>query len=114
MGYIGCDLDETLCEYDDGMAGLYQIGKPIPEMMDRIRQHLADGYEVRIFTARVNVMDGWDHERQRKLIEDWTEEQFGQKLQVTNEKTFQMIFFYDDRAVAVKDGKLLNQPPKLR
>lgn len=25
-----------------------------------------------------------------------------------------MIFFYDDRAVGVKNGRLLNRPPKLR
>lgn len=111
MGYIGCDLDETLCEYEDGMAGDYKIGKPIPEMMDRIREHLADGFEVRIFTARVNKIDGWDHEGQRQLISDWTLEHFGQRLQVSNEKTFGMIFFYDDRAVGVKNGKLLNRPP---
>jgi hypothetical protein len=114
MGYIGVDLDETLAEYEDGMAGNFQIGKPIPKMIRRIKKHLRDGYEVRIFTARVNKGPGWDHEGQRKLIEDWTLKTFGQKLQVSNEKTFGMIFFYDDRAVGVKNGKLLNRPPRLR
>jgi hypothetical protein len=116
MGWIGTDLDHTLAKYESGMAGTYKIGEPIPRMVRRIKKHLADGYEVRIMTARVNKIDGWDHERARKAIEEWCEEHLGQKLRVTNEKDFEMIFLYDDRAVAVEPdtGRLLSPKFNLR
>jgi hypothetical protein len=116
MGWIGCDLDQTLCKYEDGMAARGEIGEPIPRMVERIQQHLNDGREVRIFTARVNAHPGWDHEKQRRLIEKWTKKIFGVKLEVTNVKDFEMIFLYDDRAVAVEPntGRLLSPAFKLR
>ncbi len=116
MGWIGCDLDETLCKYADGMAAKGEIGEPIPRMVERIQQHLDDGYEVRIFTARVNKHPGWDHELQRRLIQKWTRKIFGKQLRVTNEKDFEMIFLYDDRCVSVEagTGRLLAPPFKLR
>lgn len=44
-GWIGVDLDGTLAEYhgwDDG-----RIGAPIPKMVQRVKQWLAEGKEVR-------------------------------------------------------------------
>jgi len=116
MGWIGVDLDHTLAHYEAGDAGLGKIGKPIPRMLRRVKKWLKDGYEVRILTARMNRILGWDHERQRQLIGDWCEEHIGQRLQVTNEKDFNMICLYDDRAVAVEPdtGKLLSPYYRLR
>ncbi len=116
MAWIGCDLDETLALYEEGMAQAGKIGKPIRAMVDRIQRHLDEGYEVRIFTARVNEVEGWDHERQRRLIENWTKKIFGVKLQVTNQKDLGMIFLYDDRCVSVepRTGRLLAPPYPLR
>ncbi len=116
MGWIGCDLDQTLAKYEDGMAAAGVIGPPIPKMVKRIQKHLSDGWEVRIFTARVNAHPGWDHERQRKLIQKWTKQVFGVELKVTNVKDFEMVFLYDDRAVSVEPGtgRLLAPPFKLR
>jgi hypothetical protein len=115
MGWIGCDLDETLAEYEDGMAARGEVGKPIPKMVRRIKKHLKDGWEVRIFTARMNVTEGWDHERQREVIQAWCLKHLGQVLEVTNMKDYGMIFLYDDRAVGVepRTGRLLSKPPKL-
>lgn len=110
MGWIGVDLDHTLAKYESGMAGTGQVGEPIPLMVERVKARLSEGWEVRIMTARVNRMPGWDHEAARKSIEEWCEEHLGQKLRVTNEKDFEMICLYDDRAVAVEPdtGRLLS------
>jgi len=52
-GWIGVDLDGTLAYYDE-WRGLYHIGEPIPAMVDRVKRWLAEGRDVRIFTARVS------------------------------------------------------------
>lgn len=101
-GWIGVDLDGTLAHYD-GWKGVAHIGAPIPAMIERVRNWIAEGREVRIFTARVfNDVNGiakrhilqwlWDHD----LIVD------GEPLDVTNVKDFAMVELWDDRAVQVE------------
>jgi hypothetical protein len=116
MGWIGVDLDHTLALYESGMAGLNQIGKPVPRMLRRVKGWLKQGREVRIMTARVNRMPGWDHEAQRKLVENWCLIHVGQRLQVTNEKDLGMIELWDDRAVRVEadTGRKLSPSLPLR
>ena len=92
-GWIGCDLDGCLAEYhgwDDG-----KIGKAIPKMLERVKQWIADGQEVRIMTAR--AAGGKDV----KSIEDWLEENDIGDLKITSEKDFEMIELWDDRCVQV-------------
>src|SRR5690349_18780615 len=55
-GWIGVDLDGTLAEYH-GWKGVEHIGPPIPEMVARVKQWLAEGRDVRIFTARCSEGD---------------------------------------------------------
>ena len=94
-GWIGVDLDGTLAEYH-GWQGPEHIGEPVPSMVERVKQWLSEGREVRIFTAR--AADGaYSHE----YIEKWCEEHIGQKLPVTCMKDYGMIELWDDRAVAV-------------
>ena len=50
-GWIGVDLDATLAYYD-GWKGPTHIGPPIMRMVERIREWLSKGWEVRVFTAR--------------------------------------------------------------
>jgi hypothetical protein len=109
--WYGFDLDATLAEYDH-WRGADHIGKPIEPMMARVRALMELGIECRIFTARVTIREDGEHEIARKAIEDWTEEHFGQRLQVTNIKDYGMIALFDDRAIAVEEntGKLLSQP----
>lgn len=116
MGWIAVDLDHTLAVYESGMALRDIIGPPIPAMVKRVKRWLKRGYEVRIMTARVNKIPGWDHEHQRQLIQDWTEKVFGVRLAVTNEKDLQMIEIWDDRAVRVEadTGRKLSPSLKLR
>ena len=106
-GWIGVDLDATLAEYN-GWVHETHIGPPIPAMVARIKQWLAEGREVRIFTARVYQPDLPGNQPRlsvdeiRKAIEDYTELHIGTRLRVTNEKDFGMIELRDDRAVRVR------------
>lgn len=96
-GWIGVDLDGTLAEYD-GWRGEAHIGKPIPAMLDRVKQWLANGIEVRIFTAR--VAQG-DVELVRSALRDWCMTHIGSDLPVTCQKDYGMVELWDDRCVQV-------------
>ncbi len=94
QGWIGVDLDGTLAHYD-GWYGPAHIGEPIAPMLERVRQWLADGFEVRIFTARASVPE------YVPFVEIWLEQNGLPPLQVTNVKDFQMLSLWDDRCVEV-------------
>lgn len=97
-GWIGVDLDGTLAEYD-GWRGVHHIGKPVPKMLERVRQWLAEGKEVRIFTARVGPQnDINDNIRAREAIAKWCVEHLGQELPMTATKDFAMLELWDDRS----------------
>ncbi len=103
-GWIGVDLDGTLALYD-GWKGATHIGDPIPPMLQRVKNWLAEGREVRIFTARVATGDGNRAEAEReqveRAIELWCIEHLDRCLPITNVKDFAMIELWDDRAVQV-------------
>ena len=103
--WVGVDLDGTLAHYD-GFKGSETIGAPIPAMLDRIKGLLADGKDVRIFTARIaDDPQG----KARAAIEAWSQQHVGQALPVTNVKDDHMTQMYDDRAVQVErnTGKIM-------
>lgn len=97
-GWIGVDLDGTLAFYDH-WRGEKHIGDPVPAMVDRVKAWLAQGIEVRIFTAR--VCEEEEATVTRPLIEEWCLKHIGQKLAVTNKKDYSMVELWDDRAVRV-------------
>ncbi len=104
-GWFGVDFDKTLSYYD-GYKGHLVFGEPIPKMLERVKKWVADGREVRIFTARVAPQlepDGTprDVEAIRAAIGDWTEKYVGTRLAVTNIKDHKLIELWDDRAVQV-------------
>lgn len=101
-GYIAVDLDGTLAEYGTWI-GPDSIGKPIPAMMERVRKWIAEGWEVRIFTARACVPE------QIPPIQQWLQTYGLPPLAVTNVKDFGMIQLYDDRAIQVEvnTGRLI-------
>lgn len=105
-GYIAVDLDGTLAFYDRWINELH-IGAPIAPMVERVKEWLARGVEVRIFTARVTEglmnADGTPHdvEAVRIAIQDWCEKYLGKRLKVQNFKDYQMIEYYDDRAIQI-------------
>lgn len=109
-GWIAVDFDGTLAKYDPA-KGL-ELGEPIAPMVSLVRAFLDDGYEVRIFTARVGCSGhssehGTDNEEfcahQRSIIQDWCEKHIGVRLEVTATKDFKMMRLYDDRAIRVEE-----------
>lgn len=108
-GWIGVDLDGTLAVYTT-WQGIEHIGEPIMPMVDRVKRWLSEGYDVRIFTARVSESDGTrDTRKVRKVIEDWCMQHLNETLPITNVKDFEMHELYDDRAVQVakNTGKVI-------
>lgn len=109
-GWIGVDFDGTLAHYEGWNGGA--LGQPIQAMAERVKNWLAAGHTVKIFTARVGTTglitnvgnkDDIDFaEEQRRKIQDWCLEHIGIALEVTATKDFAMIELWDDRAVQVK------------
>lgn len=97
-GWIGVDLDGTLARYDEWL-GIEHIGEPIPLMVERVKRWLAEGRDVRIFTARVAGPN--DVAQARMVIADWCRVHIGRLLPVTATKDFGMVELWDDRAVSV-------------
>ncbi len=106
-GWIGVDLDGTLAHYGT-WQGIEHIGPPIPSMVTRVKHWLAEGQEVKIFTARVARLFSSNHEemmegyRAAQVIQAWCEEHIGEALTVTCMKDFAMKELWDDRAVRVE------------
>lgn len=100
--WIGVDLDGTLAEYHE-WQGVEHIGRPIPRMVERVKQWLEEGKEVRIFTARVaeNPFNPREPEIVTGIIQLWCLEHLGKILPVTNKKDFGMMELWDDRCKQV-------------
>lgn len=110
-GWIGVDLDGTLARYD-GWRGAVSIGAPLWPMVARVKRWLAQGREVRIFTARV----GADHPpaevaQAKAAIVRWCRMNLGRELPVTAAKDSHLVEIWDDRAVAVEHntGRVLKR-----
>lgn len=105
-GWIGVDLDGTLAKYDKWVSADH-IGEIIPKMANRVRDWLADGKNVKIFTARIANLEHdfqdacEDAELALRTIEAWSLKHFGVVLPVTFKKDYAMIELWDDRCVQV-------------
>jgi hypothetical protein len=101
-GWIAVDLDGTLAQYE-GWQGAEHIGPPIPKMLERVKEWVAAGLDVRIFTARA-----WDNSGREDLsevlsvIENWCLEHVGRVLPITNEKDYGMVELWDDRCIQIE------------
>lgn len=114
QGWIGVDLDGTLAfSHCNWRSNWRNIGNPIAPMLVLVKELLAQGEDVRIFTARLdgNWYEGkvYPVEEIKKHIEDWCLLHVGQILPVTNVKDTYMKLLYDDRAVGVErnTGRLI-------
>ncbi len=96
-GWIGVDLDGTLAKYDH-WRGPEHIGAPVPAMRVRVIRWLAEGRDVRIFTARIT--DG--RPEVTRAIEKWCVKNLGRKLPITATKDYGCVEYWDDRAVQVE------------
>lgn len=103
-GWIGVDLDRTLAEYHH-WTNAWTIGAPIGPMLRRVKRWLEEGYEVRVFTARVSHDNSesrmLDAQRAQEAIREWCVKHLGRELPVTCVKDFGMWMLWDDRAVGV-------------
>ncbi len=111
-GWIGVDFDGTLA-IDTGSQCDQPLGDPIPLMVDRVKAMLADGWDVRIFTARAAITadhtyaayyDGTSqtfHREQNAMIRQWCVQHLGRVLPITATKDFQMVQLWDDRCIQV-------------
>lgn len=107
-GWVAVDLDGVLA-YHDPDARPYDgsIGPAVPVMVARVKEWIAAGYEVRVFTARIAPLDGESPESERIIqqhhaIHAFTVATFGYPLTVTCIKDRKMIEVWDDRAVQVQ------------
>jgi hypothetical protein len=94
------DLDRTLAYFDE-WKGATNIGEPIPAMLQKVKEWLAKGDKVTIFTARISPDSRYtklaDVEGATKAVKAWCVKHLGQELDVTCQKTmFDVV--YDDRA----------------
>lgn len=113
-GWYAVDLDGTLAHYDE-WRGVKHIGPPVPAMVARVKDWLAQGIEVKIFTARVAPPDPMTEaafiELQEAILAvvNWSKLYIGVELDVTCIKDFGMIRLYDDRCIQVEanTGRLL-------
>lgn len=108
-GWIGVDLDGTLAHYDR-WRGPFHVGEPIPAMLERVKGWLEEGWEVRIFTARMS-----DHQQIAGIhaaIKEWCVAHGLPPLRATCIKDYSMVELWDDRAVAVEKntGRRLSEP----
>lgn len=92
--WIGVDLDGTLA-YFEGWNGFDDIGDPIPGMKARVLDWIAQGYQVKIFTARASAPEGIEP------VKRWLEKNGFPPLEITASKDFGMIELWDDRAIQV-------------
>jgi len=92
--WIGVDLDGTLA-YHNKFRGPDYIGKPIPIMLYRVRKWIERGYHVKIVTARASDPQAIP------AVEAWLKKHGLGGLEVTNEKDYDMVELWDDRAVRV-------------
>jgi hypothetical protein len=94
---VGVDFDGTLARTDNAGHFLppYPLGDPIPEMVAMVKSLLAAGITVKIFSARAC------EPASIPAIQAWTTAQGLGCLEVTNVKDFDLVRFFDDRAIQV-------------
>lgn len=93
-GWIGVDLDGTLAYYD-GWKGFGHIGPVVEPIKARVLEWIAQGYRVKIFTARASAPEGIEPIRKWLLASGLPE------LEITCQKDFNLIEVWDDRAIQV-------------
>jgi hypothetical protein len=95
--WVGFDLDGTLSRTDNlgHFQPPYPVGDPVPEMLLTVKSLLAAGVNVKIFSAR--ACDAGNIPK----VQAWAERHGLGRLEVTNQKDFDLVRFYDDRAVQV-------------
>ncbi len=106
--WVGFDLDGTLARHTGGYDVTRKTGKigdPIPPMVKLLLTYVDQGVTVKIFTARGS------NPAEISNIHRWLLANGMPKLEVTDQKDYHLVHFYDDRAIAVQrdTGKILSR-----
>jgi len=96
--HIALDLDGTLAHYN-GWRGMDHIGDPIPAMVTKVREWIAAGDKITIFTARVS--DQAEAPDASHYITKWLLANDLPPFEITATKLKSFTLFVDDRAVGV-------------
>lgn len=94
--WVGVDLDGTLVP-SNAFKGLHYVGKPIPNMLARVKEWVEAGIVVKIMTARASHPEGIPP------VKKWLKKHGLPDLEVTNQKDFFMLELWDDRAIQVME-----------
>jgi len=99
--WVGFDFDGTISGTDNAghFEPPYPLGEPIPEMIETVKSLLAAGIKVKIFTARACEPESIP------IVQDWTERHGLGRLEVTHQKDYDLIRFFDDRAIPTDPEK---------
>jgi hypothetical protein len=95
--WVGVDFDGTLAR-DDAPGHFdppYPLGEPIPHMLAMVRSLQQAGVQVKIFSARACEPESVP------VIQEWAEKHGLGRMEVTNSKDFELVRFFDDRALQV-------------
>lgn len=105
--WIGVDFDHTLALDIDNRDDPYVVGAPIMPMVRRVQGWLAEGYTVKILTARMCATSytaggvARDIKMMEHILRRWCLTFIGQELECTAAKDGLMEVLWDDRAVQV-------------
>ncbi len=107
--HIALDFDKTLATHESEW-GIDKIGEPIWPMVEKVREWLAKGYLVTIFTARVapEFHTIYQIHQQNGMIWDFLGKVGLPALPITAIKSPKFSHFLDDRAyhVGPNSGKI--------
>jgi hypothetical protein len=95
--WVGVDLDGTLSSDDNEghFEPPYPLGQPIPKMVEMVKSLISAGIRVKIFSARASDPENIP------IVQEWAERHGLGRLEVTNQKDYDLIRFFDDRAIQV-------------
>ena len=98
--HIALDFDKTLA-YHKSEWGVSRVGEPIAPMVERVKDWLAKGYGVTIFTVRMN-RTGPELQQQIDMIDEFLVKVGLPILPKTAVKQRHFSHFVDDRAYHVE------------
>lgn len=97
--HIALDFDKTLA-YHESRWGVSRVGEPIPAMVEKVKEWLSKGYDITIFTVRMN-RTGEALNEQIKMIDDFLIKTGLPILPKTATKQHEFSHIIDDRAYHV-------------
>lgn len=95
--WVGIDFDGTWSSTDNPghFEPPYPLGRAVPQMTYKVRIMMKAGIRVRLFTARAGSPEAVER------LRDWMRREIGEVLEVTDKKDYNLLRFYDDRALQV-------------